>query len=428
MQFLNIVFFIILVFFMGLFLLTDGRIVKNPLDRSQKVLLTGPEMYWVVVFSTGLLAFSYDLGIDLMAIRLLIIMVLCCVGFGIVKDSPILSKPLIIYLVYLAWLFVGCFYTLSVPFGIRTMLKYAFPLIFCLFASAAIDNFVTAIKSAIAARWVAVACVIITFIPFLYTLFDNVIWYITARVIHFISMMVFSLAMFFFTKEKKLNLFLFILFLLPCFVLLLRTSILGSVAAIVAFSFIRWKLKSLPVILGVVILGVISVFAIPSLRNKMFFDNKTSIEEFRAGKIDMSDVNTNYRAYMWDRLENNLYRDHELLGSGTGSTQYFMQANPRMFANLAASHSDFVQMRCDNGIIGLVIYSAMIAAIYIHCFLIYWRTGDNRIKLFALTAGASLIGVFATFYSDNTVNYSLATLSIPFGFYGMTLALNKRLR
>ena len=81
MQFLNIVFFIILVFFMGLFLLTDGRIVKNPLDRSQKVLLTGPEMYWVVVFSTGLLAFSYDLGIDLMAIRLFIIMVLCCIGF-----------------------------------------------------------------------------------------------------------------------------------------------------------------------------------------------------------------------------------------------------------------------------------------------------------------------------------------------------------
>jgi hypothetical protein len=35
------------------------------------------------------------------------------------------------------------------------------------------------------------------------------------------------------------------------------------------------------------------------------------------------------------------------------------------------------------------------------------------------------MGVFVTLYSENTVNYSMATLSMPFGFYGMMLGLIK---
>jgi hypothetical protein len=34
-----------------------------------------------------------------------------------------------------------------------------------------------------------------------------------------------------------------------------------------------------------------------------------------------------------------------------------------------------------------------------------------------------MAGVFVTLYSDNVVNYSMATLSMPLGFYGMMLGL-----
>ena len=43
-----------------------------------------------------------------------------------------------------------------------------------------------------------------------------------------------------------------------------------------------------------------------------------------------------------------------------------------------------------------------------------------------LTAGASLFGMLVTLYSDNTVSYSLATLGIPWAFYGMALGIYRK--
>ena len=43
----------------------------------------------------------------------------------------------------------------------------------------------------------------------------------------------------------------------------------------------------------------------------------------------------------------------------------------------------------------------------------------------AITAGSTMAGMLLTLYSDNVVNYSMATLSMPFGFYGMMLGLNE---
>ncbi len=77
MQFLNLIYFLILILAAYRFLMSDGRIVKSPFNKCDHLLLTGPEMYWVLVFSTGFLASKFDMGIDLMAIRLFIIMVLC---------------------------------------------------------------------------------------------------------------------------------------------------------------------------------------------------------------------------------------------------------------------------------------------------------------------------------------------------------------
>ncbi len=45
----------------------------------------------------------------------------------------------------------------------------------------------------------------------------------------------------------------------------------------------------------------------------------------------------------------------------------------------------------------------------------------------ALVAGSSLLGVFVTMYSDNTLSYSMVTLSFPWGFYGMALGLKENL-
>ena len=428
MVYLNVIYFLLLTWYAYKFLTSGGKIVRSPFDKRDDLVLTGPEMFWVLTFSTGVLAFSVPFSIDLMAVRLLVIMLLCLIGFSYVDNKPIWSFPLKLYVIYLVWLFIGCIYGPSWNYGLRVILKYSYPLIFCLFATAAIDNFPTAFKAAISARWVGAIAAILSFIPFKDVLIPGVLWYGTARTIHFISLMIFSISLIFFTSEKKINFAFSLLFLYPCFAWLFRTPIMGSGVAIMAFSFIKWKWKSLPAIFGVLATGAIAVFTIPSLHEKMFFDDaeNTDLESFTAGKLDLEAVNTNVREVMWEFLETQFYQGHEFIGSGTGSVQQFMY-NHFVFGGLTVPHSDFVQMRCDNGLIGMFMYIAIPFLIFCHCFKIYWRSEDDRVKLFAITAGASILGVLATMYSDNTINYSMATLSLPYGFYGMTLALDERL-
>ena len=235
--------------------------------------------------------------------------------------------------------------------------------------------------------------------------------------------MIFSLGMYYFTDAKRKNLLYTLLFLAPCLLWVFRTSILGSVVALMAFSFIKYKLKSLPVILGVFILGVIAVFTIPSVRQKMFFNDNVTITDFMEGNIEEENINTNSRSAMWEILENKFYKDHEIVGSGTGSVQAYMYDNPKEFFGLKVPHGDFVQQKCDNGLIGLILYCATAFFIFVDAFRTYWRARSAPLQLCAIVAGASMVGVFATLYSDNVVNYSMATLSMPYGFYGMMLGL-----
>ena len=400
--------------------------LKSPFDKNVKMRLNGPEMFWCLTFSTGLLALNVSGFIDLMAIRLLVLEILCFVGIFVAKDRPVWSFPLIIYVVYLLWIVIGCFYTPAPAYGIRVVLKYLYPLLLCLFASAAVKYAEVFVKSALLARLVALISVVFAFVPLNYIVVPGVFWYSTALAINYISIMVLSIGLFYFTKEKRKNLIYAIIFILPCFIWVFRTSIMGSIVAIMAFSFIKYRVKSLPIIFGIVVLGVIAVFSIPSIREKMFYDSDVTIEDFQAGKIDEDNINTNSRAAMWEYLEDRLYVDHEIFGSGTGSVQNHMYNN-FIFGGLKVPHSDFVQQKCDNGLIGLILYGVVILLVFCHCCVVYWsKRSTNIIKLCSIVAAASLVGVYVTLYSDNVVNYSMATLSMPFGFYGMMLGLKKQ--
>jgi O-antigen ligase len=318
---------------------------------------------------------------------------------------------------------IGTFYGPSVGYGIRVILKYCYPLLLCLFASLAVRDQETFLKSSLLARKIGVISIIASF-PIISFFFPGVFWYVTARAINFISIMVLSLGLYFFSDEKRKNFFYAVLFILPCFVWVFRTSIMGSIVAIMAFSFIKYRLKSLPIILGVLIAGVFAVFTIPSLKQKMFHDSNVTIEQFESGKISKDKVNSNAREAMWAILISRFYDNHKIVGSGTGSVQNYMYNNP-LCGGLKVPHSDFVQIMCDNGLIGLILYVMISLFIFFHAFTVYWSTNEPILQLSAIVAGASMAGVFVTLYSDNVVNYSMATLSMPYGFYGMMLGLQK---
>lgn len=426
MQYLNIIYFLIISIYGYKFLRSDGKIIKGALNEEQTYHYSGPELFWCLTFSTGLLALSANVGLDLMAIRLLVLEIFCLVGLYISQRRPVISLPLKVYFAYLIWIVIGLFYSDYPGYGVRTILKYIYPLLLCMFASATVRDAEVFMKSSLWARRIGTIGLIFGIVPYISRFIPGVFWYGTARAINFISIMIFSLGMFFFTNKKKNNLLYAILFMLPCIVWVFRTSIMGSLIAIMAFFLIKLKVKALPIIASVFILGVVAVFTIPSLREKMFYDDTVTIEDFQEGKIDEDNINTNYRATMWKKLQNKFFYDHQTIGSGTGTVQGYMYGHREEFGMLMVPHSDFVQQKCDNGIIGLVLYGAIIFFIFMDCFRTYWHyESSGALKLCAIVAGASLLGVYATFYSDNTVNYSMATLSMPFGFYGMMLGMRR---
>ncbi|MDE5645120.1 MAG: O-antigen ligase family protein [Muribaculaceae bacterium] len=427
MQYLNILYALILAIYGYRFLKSDGRIVKGALCKDESFHYSGTELFWCLTFATGSIALSLDVGLDLMALRLLVLEIFCIIGLRISTNQAVISAPLKIYIAFLIWITVGLIYSPSPAYGVRTILKYLYPILLCCFASATVRDPEVFFKSSLLARTVGVISIALIFIPYsvIKHTVPNVFWYETARAIHYISLMVFSLGMFFFTNRKKENMIYIIIFIFPCLYWVLRTSIMGSLVAIMAFFFIKYRLKSLPVIAGVLVLGVAAVFLIPSVRQKMFFDDNVTITDFREGKIDQENINTNARSAMWEHLEKKFYQGNETSGSGTGAVQAYMYNNKEVFEGLMVPHSDFVQQKCDNGLIGLIIYGAMIFFVFADCFRTYWRARSAPLQLCAIVAGASIIGVYATFYSDNVVNYSMATLSMPFGFYGMMLGLRR---
>lgn len=423
MQYLNIIYFLIITLYGYQFLRSDGKIIKGTLNNEESFHYSGTELFWCLTFSTGLLAFSANIGLDLMAIRLLVLELFCIIGISLAKKRPIVSLPLKIYIVFVLWMVVGLFYAPSPTYGIRTILKYMYPLLLCMFASSTVRDYEVFFKSSLLARAIGLISILLVFMPIIDKILPGVFWYGTARAINYISIMIFSLGMFYFTNKKIQNLLYTILLCLPCILWVFRTSIMGSLVAIMAFFFIKYKLKSLPIIFAVIVLGIAAVFTIPSIKQKMFFDDSVTFEDYRTGKISEDNVNTNYRSTMWKNLNRMFYQGHEIAGCGTGAVQSYMYSHPEEFGKLTVPHSDFVQQKCDNGLIGLILYGAVTFFIFIDAFRTYWRARSAPLQLCAIVAGASLIGVYATLYSDNVVNYSMATLSMPYGFYGMMLGL-----
>lgn len=421
---LNYLYFIIITGFGIKFLFQRAGKVHHPLNKQQMLIFEGPELFWTLTFSTGLLAFSAPGALDLMAIRLLVLESLCLIGLLVVKRKPLWSAVSFFYLLYIAWLLIGLSYSHAPTYGFRVILKYLYPLCVMLFSSAVVRDEEVFLKAGLYARWVAVACLIFSVIPGISILVPGVFWYGTARAIHFIPICIFSLALYFYGGKNKKDLLYAVIFAMPCFLWVFRTSIMGTILAVMTFFYFRYRMKSLPIIMGILLLSVIAVFTIPSLKEKMFKNDDVTIEQLQEGKISKDNINSNARFAMWEHLQNRFYVNKQLQGSGTGSVQNYMYTH-RIFGGLKVPHNDYVQMLCDNGIIAVIIYILIGITLIFHTLSVYNHSCSSVVRLCAITAGSSMAGLLLTLYSDNVVNYSMATLSMPFGFYGMMLGLNK---
>ena len=428
MYLLNYLYFLIITI-VGYKWLTSSGSMKYPLDKHRKMWLDGPERFWILTFSTGLLAFSAPGGLDLMTVRLMVLELFCLFGLWFVCKRKVKWSPAsVVYVIYLCWLAAGLVYSPAPLYGFRVILKYLYPLLIMLFASAAVRDTEVFLTAGIGARVVALISIVFAFVPFIGKLVPGVFWYGTAEAINYISMSMFSLALISYTRgtrHKKSNIYYMILFVLPCFLWVFRTSIMGTTLAFMVFFIFKYRLKSLPIIYGFILLFVVAIFAIPSVREKMFVDSSSaSVSQLESGELSTDNIDSNGRFAMWEWSLDQFYHGRELIGTGTGNLQETFYALRHPFGSIRIVHCDYVQMLCDNGLIGLILFGCSFLFLIFHCFVVYQNHKYHEgIRMCAIVAGSSMAGVLLTMMTDNVINYSMATISYPCGFYGMMLGM-----
>lgn len=421
MTILYIVIFLGLSWWLYKFTLKEYVVVKLPGDRSSALEVTGFEALVIAMFATCWIGLA-----PVLSIRLGFLELLCLIGLIKSRNYLPFSFPLKMYLFFLLWLVIGLTYTPSLEYGVRMILKYIYPFLFAMLCAKVVRNYNI---FEYAGSWYRIVGTIglIFIMTSIFPFMRGVLWLNAGYTTGLITVIILCFALFYHSSKKMTNLIWGLLLCLPCVILVFRTDIFGTAIAISMFLFLKYKIKSLPFIFGIGLLGLVVMFYVPHVKEKMFWrPDDVTIEDYLSGNIQEDQVRDNMRKFMWTDAINMYYKGHETVGSGTGSIQHFFYEIATDSRRKGQLHNDFLVLRCDNGDIGLALFIIAYLFIYFHCIKIYTTSDNTYIRLCSMVAGASILGVFVTMYSDNSLSYSMVTLGPPWGFYGMALGLSQK--
>ena len=433
---INLIIFLVLNGYFFIFMFRYSARVKDPLNSNKYLLIEGTEMFFILLFATGTLALSSSGGghgsgggFNLQAIRLLLLEVAMLMSLFVCVERPKWGAGTVMYLIYILWLIYSLTYCSSIEFGIRYILKYIYPLVIMITASAIIRDEKTFLACCVWARRVAIVSALIGYFPFIANFFGGTFWYATALNLNYVTISLISFGLYYFYGKDKKDLLLGILFVLPCILMVHRSGLLAIFSGLAVFMFLKHKWISLPYIAVVLGVGLAIVFYVPAFHDKMFWKdtgNELTIQDLREGNISEDEIRNNGRQALWKMLEDQFYKGHEMKGSGIGSCQKFLYDNP---ASVKQTHGDYVQMRCDTGQIGFWLYILVGIAVLVHCFIVCATSYvPDYVKCCAMIAAGGIVGCYAAMYSENVVTYTMASTGYPFALYGVMLGMLSKVK
>lgn len=221
--------------------------------------------------------------------------------------------------------------------------------------------------------------------------------------------------MYFETKDKK-YLWIALWLILSTVLESVRTGIGASVLSLSFFYMIVKKVRAIPMIALIIVSFIISVFAIPSVREKMFGDDATSVS---VGIASMDNISFNGREYLWEKIMDKMYNGHETFGSGCGTALGWLK-DVNKDGGLVLIHSDWVQMLSESGQVGLglFIFFAMVLLFKVLTISVAFKKYKCATYAGGLTVGAFAACFFAMGF-DNVITYAQQGFVIPFMLLGI---------
>ncbi|MES1191660.1 MAG: O-antigen ligase family protein [Steroidobacter sp.] len=233
---------------------------------------------------------------------------------------------------------------------------------------------------------------------------------------HMLAVSMLALAIY--LRDKKLRMLLMALLSALCILAAYqRTSAAAMYIGFSAILFVGtrgvWRLL-LPVS-GVVALPVLIVFS-DNFRRRMFFGVNSSNQILNDPMDAIGKINSSGRFSLWDTALRRFFYDHQLLGSGIGSTEEYLHGLTG--SAIGVMHSEYVRLMCEMGVIGLLLF-AIAMMFYLIKLSVRGRDGNGLINSYTLAALGSLIAYLIYCATDNGFDYVSQFGAYVFGLVAM---------
>ena len=402
------------------------RLLKFP-ENSDYLYRINRNMYFLIFVVCTAPFFLTYLSLIKYGIYFLVLIYLLILGKIKIKVDVIVGT----YLLFFLSLIISTSYSESRYDSMMLLIKYSIPLLSLWLGYSAVEEkydlyyfskFVakTSIVYALIAGGVSAV-----FMPWLYfsPFVSGVILKYAGLADYFTSIFVIFFILHWITG-RKIYLWGALWLLLSTILEVVRTGLGGMALVGTFFVFFRYKLKSIPYIIVTGILFVSIVLYVPSVNEKFFGKNAGTVDAtdiVQGGALSMDNIQTSGREFLWELVMNKFYEPNPIIGSGLGTTTHFIKDRAQKEHTIALLHSDYVQILCDNGIIGIVLLALFYLCVICKVFIYSWRGVDPWIKVSGIMAVSSMAGVAFSMGFDNVVSHSMTSLINPFIFIGFFL-------
>lgn len=415
MVILNLIFAIIAFYFAYIYAFTKQMVLKSELLEYEYKVDNNLSFMLYSILTSMLFLGPFSILKYIVWIMIIIFMMR--------KWHIINNKVIGIYMLFVLWSLYSLYYSADKSQGFSLIVKYLIPILYFWLGYNSINDredfilFLSFTNKVLIIYSILIGGLMNILIPGFYNflLWKSALFVGYAALADFYSaLIVVPIALYLLTNEKKyLACAAFIL--LSTIIQSVRTGIAGATIATCLLLFVRFKLKSLPYLIILSILFVGSVFLIPSVKEKMFGKNArmVTIENFTSYKVE-----SNGRENLWDANLKLFYEPQKATGAGLGTSVSFSK---RKYKAIGLLHSDYIQILCDTGYIGLCIFILFGISFLLHSVVATWRCNDLYLMITGGMALGSLGGITFSMAYDNVMTYSQQCYIFPFLLYGIFL-------